>query len=88
VNDTVAAPEGTTSRKAPSALGSTRPGGTKVPGSAAIRPASALSDVVVAVNAPLTSSLVVLGGALLDRAGVLLRVGEAHAQRTGSLQLF
>jgi ABC-2 type transport system permease protein len=60
---------------------------------------------------PLTSSLVVLRGALLDGAEmstlagplalltglcatlfaaavVLLRVGEAHAQRTGSLQLF
>jgi ABC-2 type transport system permease protein len=60
---------------------------------------------------PLTSSLVVLRGALLDGAGpsalagplglltglcvllfattvALLRVGEAHAQRTGSLQLF
>ena len=60
---------------------------------------------------PLTSSLVVLRGALLDGLGVrallgplallaglcavlfaatvvLLRVGEAQAQRTGSLQLF
>jgi ABC-2 type transport system permease protein len=66
---------------------------------------------VVGLAFPLTSSLVVLRGALLDGAGVralggslallgglcvvllvgtvvLLRVGEAHAQRTGSLQLF